>query len=71
MTKLVLSIFHQNSEGKMQTTHFLLPEFEQNSAVDLINIYNKAIESIDINLFNTQKIAKAKVASNGIIYFTR
>lgn len=41
----------------MQTTHFLLPEFEQNSAVDLINIYNKAIESIDVNLFNTKKIA--------------
>lgn len=41
----------------MQTTHFLLPEFEQNSTVDLINIYNKAIESIDINLFDTKKIA--------------
>lgn len=36
----------------MQTTHFLLPEFDSNGTIDLINIYNKAIESIDINLFN-------------------
>ena len=56
MTKLVLYIFHQNLGGKMQTTHFLLPEFEVTSSVDLINIYNKAIESIDINLFNIQKL---------------
>lgn len=41
----------------MQTTHFLLPEFENASSVDLINIYNKAIESIDINLFNIKNTA--------------
>ena len=40
----------------MQTSHFLLPEFEETSSVDLINIYNKAIESIDINLFNIKKL---------------
>lgn len=35
----------------MQTTHFSLPEFDSNGTIDLINIYNKAIESIDVNLF--------------------
>lgn len=41
----------------MNTTHFLLPEFDNNGTIDLINIYNKAIQTIDINLFNVKKTA--------------